>query len=294
VRLFGGLLGVAVALFLGAVTATVLDASAIGGPFDDFLKSIGSPSAPAWIAIAALTMVIATVLAYVFGAAATVVRMRPPPAGAPLPADRLESFAGGTLTGLSSGVNAGLWSLIPFGIVVGVPLGIVCFLAVFPPVSKSRGYQTLLGWSSWLMPFSWLATTFGLLLFVVNLPFALGSLGRRAVRLDRLTGTVETTGGILGITGFVNGGFNLGNFSFLSPGPGRGLDIQTSFGAPGLSAHETGHTLSVAGFGGIFHWINAVDENIPPLRRKREAYGELIAESHFPAPLPRRHLPIWS
>jgi hypothetical protein len=97
----------------------------------------------------------------------------------------------------------------------------------------------------------------------------------------------------VGITGF-RGGFNLGNFTFLSPTPERGLAIQSPFDAPGLSAHETGHTLTMAALGGLFHWINAVDENVPPFARKRAAYGELIAESHLPRPHPIRHVRVWS
>ena len=236
---------------------------------------------------------VATLLAYVLGAVTTVKLMRAPAVAAGLPAHPVESFALGVITGLTAGVNFGLWALIPFGMPIGIVVGLNCCLAVFPPVSRDGRYQAVLGWSSWLMPFSWMATGFGLVLFLINLPFSLRSLGRGAVRLDRMTGTVETTGGIVGITGFVGGGFDLGNFSFLSPRPGAGLDIQTPFGKPGLSAHETGHTLAVAALGGIFHWINAVDENVPPLRRKRAAYGELIAESHVPAPLPRRHVAVW-
>jgi hypothetical protein len=294
VRFVGGVLGVALALFLWAVTATVLGVVVIGGPVAAFLSFLGTPAVGVWIAIAVFSLFIATLFSYILGAVATVILMRPPVVAAALPTDPVESFAGGFITGLTAGVNFGLWALLPFGIPVGIVLGIICFLVVFPPVSRSLGFQAVLGWSSWVMPFSWLATAVGLLLFLINLPFALGTLGPGAVRLDVLTGTIETTGGIVGITGFVNGGFNLGNFSFLSPAAGVGLGIQTLFGATGLSAHETGHTLSAAGFGGMFHWINAVDENVPPLRRLRAAYGELIAESHFPAALPRRHVRIWS
>jgi hypothetical protein len=247
-----------------------------------------------WIAIAVFTLFMATLGAYILGAVATIALMGPPATAAALPTDPLESFMGGFLTGLTAGVNFGIWALVPvFGFWLGVALGLMCFLVVFPPVSRNPGLQTVLGWSSWIMPYSWLATALGVLLFVINLPFALAAFGPGAVRLDVSTGTIETTGGLVGITGFV-GGFDLGNFSFLSPGPGGTLAIQTPFGTPGLSAHETGHTLSAAGFGGMFHWINAVDENVPPLRRLRAAYGELIAESHFPRPLPRRHVRVWS
>ena len=293
-RVVGGLIALTLALFLWAVTATVLGVVDFDGPVAAFDSWIGSPSAAVWVAIAVLTLIVVTALAYVAGALTTVALMRLPPAAAALPLDRRESLAGGLLTGLAAGVNFGLWALLPFGIPIGIVVGTITFLAVFPSVARNRRFQAVLGWSSWIMPYSWLATVPGLLLFLVNLPFALRSLGRGAVRLDRTTGTVETTGGIVGITGFVGGGFNLGNFTFLSPRPGVGLGVQTPFEVSGLSAHETGHSLAVAALGGIFHWINAVDENVPPLRRKRAAYGERIAESHFPGPLPRRHVAMWS
>jgi len=99
------------------------------------------------------------------------------------------------------------------------------------------------------------------------------------VRLDLTTGTIESAGGIIGITGF-SGGFNLGNFTFLTA-------PVTSFTAAGLSAHETGHTLNVAAFGSVWHLLgNAVEENVPPFTlpgtANASAYGEMLAESHLP------------
>jgi hypothetical protein len=191
------------------------------------------------------------------------------------------------MIGLTAGLNFGIWSLfpIPLGGLIGLYVGLVCFLAVFPFISRNIVYQGFLGWSSWLMPMSYVATTFGFLLFVLNLPFAIAAFGLAAVKLDGLTGTIETTGGaLIGITGF-SGGFNLGNFTFITPRP----PAAAAFGIPSLSAHETGHTLNVAAFSGVFQWINAVDEN-PPINRRRLAYGELTAESHFPRDI---HVRIW-
>jgi hypothetical protein len=67
---------------------------------------------------------------------------------------------------------------------------------------------------------SWVATTFGLLLFISNLPLAIAAAvaagAPSPLRFDVLTATFETTGGaLIGVTGFA-GGFNLGNFMWRS------------------------------------------------------------------------------
>ena len=136
---------------------------------------------------------------------------------------------------------------------------------------------------------SYLVMPFGIILFLINAPFAFATFGIAAFRFDPSTATIETTGGIASTVTLIfsplTRGFNLGNFTFLISVPGAGLSVQTPFTTPGLSAHETGHTLTVAAFGGIFGWINAVDENIPPFRRLALAYGEMVPESHLPRPL---------
>src|SRR5262249_35297214 len=132
----------------------------------------------------------------------------------------------------------------------------------------------------------------GVLVFLIAAPFALAApAGTGSVRWDWLTWTIETAGGAA--LGFANslspsGGFNLGNFTFIPP------VVATSPGfTTGASAHETGHTLSGAAFGGFFYWIGAVDENIPPLRRGATAYSEMLAESHFSGPTGRPFIPMW-
>jgi hypothetical protein len=295
-RALGGVIGLAFAVLLYLILAHVLGLVLITGPLSTFLAALGLATG-AWIVIAVFAIAITTLFAYTIGAVATLPLMAPPITAAPLAADPIEAFMGGFITGTTAGVNFGVWALLPFGwagVVIGSVVGLICFLSLFAPLSRSLIFQAVLGWTCWIMPFSYLATALGFVLFIVNLPFALAMFGPGALRFDVLTATVETTGGLVGITGFTGGGFSLGNFSFLSPTPLVGLGIQTPFGAPGLSAHETGHTLTIAGFGGAFHWINAVDENVPPLRRGPAAYGELITESHFPRGLPFRHILIWS
>jgi hypothetical protein len=168
----------------------------------------------------------------------------------------------------------------------GAFLSLWCFtvisLAIITPVARSPFYHGFLGWSAWLFPVSYVATAIGLLLFIVNAPFAFAAAGIAAFRLDFSTGVIETTGGITGITGFGAGlppggaaGFSLGNFNFLTPG-----SAQRSFLLRNVSSHETGHTLNTAAMGGVVLWINAIDENIPPFRSLNLAYGELDADSH--------------
>jgi len=268
-------------LTIGGLIAVVLTFLALG------------PSA--LLAVAAFAIFIITLFAYTIAAIPLLPALGAAATAAALPANPFEGFMGGLITGLTAGVNFSIWALLPLGpagFVIGIVVGVICFLSAFAALSRNAVYQTVLGWANWAMPYSYLATSVGILLFLINLPFALAALGLGAVRFDVLTATIETTGGIVGITGFV-GGFNLGNYTFLSPG-GAGLGFQTPFGVSGISAHETGHTLTVGSFGGIFHWVNAIDENVPPLRRLTAAYGETIAESHLPRPLPRRHVRIWS
>jgi hypothetical protein len=135
-----------------------------------------------------------------------------------------------------------------------------------------------------VLPLNYLMLPLGVLVFLITAPFALAS-PTGGVRWDWLTWTVETAGGAaLGLS--ASPGFNIGNFTFIRGAP------SPSF-ATGISAHETGHTLSGGAFGGFFYWIGAVDENVPPLRRRRAAYAELLAESHFGGPTGGPFIPMW-
>lgn len=192
-------------------------------------------------------------------------------------------FMRGFMIGMNAGLNAIIATAL-FGPVVGVALGVINFLAAFDTIANSSVYQGILGWSSWLMPMSWLATAVGLIFFVLNVIPAIFTLNQvDAVKIHSLsvdwgTGTIVMEGGWLFLPGF-SGGYNLGNFSYVTPGSS-------------VVAHETGHTLSNAAFGSIFHFIGAIDENA--IRSNpADAYAERIAESHDPTTTDPDIIPIW-
>jgi hypothetical protein len=227
---------------------------------------------------AGLGLLVATIFLYV-GAAISVL------SGAALG----EFFSRGAMIGAASGANWLIMSAIPSLSVVAGILFIITLLALIPPIAGNRFYQRVIGALGWVLPLNYLMLPLGVLVFLITAPFALAApAGTGSVRWDWLTWTVETAGGAaLGATGFV-GGFNIGNFTFISPGVTTSPAFTT-----GVSAHETGHTLSGAAFGGFFYWIGAVDENVPPLRRGSAAYSEMLAESHFSGPTGGPFIPMW-
>lgn len=192
-------------------------------------------------------------------------------------------FMRGFMIGMNAGLNAIIATAI-FGPWVGIALGVINFLAAFDTIANSSIYQGILGWSSWLMPMSWLATGVGLIFFVLNVIPAMITNGNvDAVRIDNIsldwkTGTIIMEGGWLFLPGF-KGGFNLGNFAYITPGSS-------------VAEHETGHTLSNAAFGSIFHYIGALDENA--LRSNpADAYAERLAESHDSSTTDPDIIPMW-
>ena len=192
-------------------------------------------------------------------------------------------FMRGFMIGMNAGLNAIIATAI-FGPVVGIALGVINFLAAFDTIANSAVYQGILGWTSWLMPMSWLATAVGLIFFVLNVIPAIFTLNQvdavkiESLSLDWKTGTIVMEGGWLFLPGF-RGGYNLGNFAYITPGST-------------VAEHETGHTLSNAAFGSVFHFIGAIDENA--IRSNpADAYSERIAESHDPSMTDPDIIPMW-
>jgi hypothetical protein len=319
VSIIGAIVGFLVGIVLYVISAAFLGVSmVIFGGLSTLLMStliaplLGAMTAGSWLAVALVSLAILYVFAYIIatlgvlpGLAGLPAVPPAPTTPTPLPASPVELFTRGFAIGITAAINFAIWALLPLpaGWIVGGLLALVGLLAAILPIGRNVIYQGILGWSSWIRPMSWFATAFGVILFLLNLPFALAAFGPPAIRLDTLTGTVETTGGaLIGITGFT-GGFNLGNFTFITPGPPAALPFGPPPAGGSLASHETGHTLNVAAFGGLFQWVNALDEN-PPVRRNSFAYGELSAESHFPragsargpggATVVRAHVRVWS
>ena len=130
----------------------------------------------------------------------------------------LGEFFRGLMIGLNAGFNAMLGAMV-FGPVIGAALGVINFLAAFDTIAGSKVYQGILGYSSWLMPMSWLATGVGLAAFVITTIVASGVFNVKydKVSINWETGSIVTTGGFIHPAGIATG-FNLGNFIFLKPG----------------------------------------------------------------------------
>ena len=296
--LVGLLLGAGLAPSLGLVPVIGGILSTIVAPIAPILAPlIGLVSIPIALLIGGMGFLVATAVAY---GLAAVSLLGAGTVGGAITTNPIELFCRGFMIGLTTAANA---LLIPF--VTGLP-GLAIVVLVFglltsiPPIAANRTvFQPLLGLLSWVLPLTWMMLPLGIILFVLNLPFALAQSGFAALRFDVRTSTIETSGGAL--LNFIFGlspsgpaaGFNLGNFTFLTLAPGAAPStVQGSFIAPSVSSHETGHTLAVAAFGGFFGWINAVDENIAPLARGSAAYGEIIPESHSSGRGPS-FLPMW-
>ena len=163
-------------------------------------------------------------------------------------------FMRGFMIGVNAGMNA-VFATMLFGPVIGIALGVINFLAAIDEVASNPIYQGILGWSSWLMPMSWLATGVGLVVFLINVVFGFfahmvptwfGGTGWDQARINSVsidwgTGTIVMHGGMFTVA---RGGYNLGNFAYIH----RDSPADAS-----LVGHETGHTLNVAAFGSIFH-----------------------------------------
>jgi hypothetical protein len=103
--------------------------------------------------------------------------------------------------------------------------------------------------------------------------------GIRDVKVDWKTGTIFMKGGWISNLNAGKTSFDLGHFGFVhQDSPSYYID------------HETGHTLSLAAFGSVFHIVGFIDE----LATGYTGYAEQLAEGHDPNSIGRPKLPMWS
>jgi len=245
----------------------------------------------------------------------------------------------GILAGLNAGANLLLGSLFaaalfaPFvsaplmpGLVWGGFCGFVSLTASWMPTSGATVnllVRIVLGWSSWLLPTSWLTLALGWLLFCLNLlshvllslpfhPWA-GMFTINEARIYGECGTMNTEGGICAnlwpvfdtVRGPVGLGYDLGSFVF--------IHARTTWGAPwtpggpssiglppgsaingGTTQHEAGHNLNLAAFGSLFHLVGSIQQVLRQVTdgSGRRAYSERLANSNDQGtPFPQ--LPFW-
>jgi hypothetical protein len=204
------------------------------------------------------------------------------------------AFCRGCLIGLNAGTNAlvsyMLISLLSMeaGIVTAAVLGLLVWLSVFDPISRSSIYKGFLGWLNTLLPMSWPIIGLGLLLLIVNL---LGYLliGLPGVTFFRMTGVqvAGATGVWLFRGGWISNlnmyqtAFNMGPFVFVH-------NNSASFHAD----HESGHALNLGAFGSVFHLVGWLDEVLPLIGRGANAFAERLADSNDPSAT--NDIPIWN
>ncbi len=199
----------------------------------------------------------------------------------------------GVLIGINSAFNGFLIALITgslfssdtAGLVIGLVLGGLNFIASIGAVSRWGVYQGLIGWLNWLMPMSWLIVGLGLTFVVLSLIghliflitrvkfFRFGipsdsgtSLAGKIIQIDWGTGSFFVFGGWIANVNIYKTAFNMGNFSF--------VHRESSSSHMG---HESGHSLSLGAFGSFIHLVGAVDEWV---FSHEGALTERLAESH--------------
>jgi phage shock protein PspC (stress-responsive transcriptional regulator) len=163
------------------------------------------------------------------------------------------------------------------GIFIGGALGGITLIACIGAVSGNAFYQGVIGWLDWLLPMSWLVIALGLVFalasvllhLIITLPFGAtftrvgGKSGSRC--LDGATGTFFQHGGLVANCNPLKTAFNMGNIAFVHK------DSTSAY-----YDHEAGHTLNLAAFGSLFHFIGAIEQMINGHR----AFAELLAESN--------------
>jgi hypothetical protein len=238
-----------------------------------------------------ISLLVVVLLLYLFVSLATT-------NGQPSTMNLFGQFCFGMVIGLNAGANfmlvfAALYFIFWLGGAPVAPflaggLSLINALAAVPALGAAPWFAAVLGWASWAMPMSWPSTALGLLFFVIDVGFALFGV-RFSPHFEWWTGTVILHGGVFYIG---RNGYNLGNFSFFHPDfsntqPWFSADttppLLNSGTVQGLTFHETGHTLTVAACGSVFHLIGGfIDQS---LFTGAFALNEQLAEGHLHSPV---------
>ncbi len=194
----------------------------------------------------------------------------------------------GVLIGINCGLNFGLaaWALgalnVGIATTLAAVLAAVSFLAVIRWLAYRRAYHFVLGWLSWVMPMSLPVHAVGFVLLVLSLLghllfwLGIGAIRRgdgiAFFRISRAgwnwkEGTFFFVGGLFGNANAYHTAYDVGGFIF--------IDRQAGF-SDQLLGHESGHALSLAAFGSVFHLVEWFDEMV----RGGRAVAERMADSN--------------
>ncbi|MDL1883364.1 hypothetical protein FBR01_06905 [Anaerolineae bacterium CFX8] len=176
------------------------------------------------------------------------------------------------------------------GLIIGIVLFALGFIASIGAVSQNGFYQGVIGWLCWSAPMSWGALGVGLVLLVISIVFGLligwpfnvhlfriggdpansaPSIKGKLAQANWPTGTLFLVGGIGSNLNYAGTAYNMGNVGFIHRRAGGDF-----------REHEAGHNLNLFVFGWIVHYVGAVDENIIGYRHL--AFAEMCAESNDP------------
>jgi len=223
----------------------------------------------------------------------------------------VELFVRGLMVGVNAAVNGILTALflasMSPGIVGGIPfvfalIGGIAALITFLAATTQRGWNTwnpivkaIIGWSTPFLPTAWPTVMLGWFLYFCNhlVNGTAGFFGPGGFysirRISFWFGTHLTEGGVIANSSLsrppnaVGTGWDLGSFAIIVSMRAATLPAPATtaiFSGRPTIEHESGHNLSLGAFGTWFHFIGAVDENVPPFARGRAAYAEQLAESN--------------
>lgn len=172
-------------------------------------------------------------------------------------------FFRGFMIGLNAALNATFLAMMgPVGAFIGGFVGTMIFLGSIDEVAALEGYQSIMGWSNWVMPMSWAVMALGAAMWILNglghlIFWSIPSLWGGGIQFFRITGfkmdwstgMLATKGGWIANLNSIDTAYNMGAFAYVdAKSSGWHLD------------HEAGHNLNLAAFGSIFHFVGFVHE----------------------------------